>query len=157
MLNVGQIKSLFNWDLTYDGNGNGIADWYELVDTDEDGLLDWWEMLHFGDLDAEPAQDPDNDLMPNSWEAAYGFNPVDGLDGLKTRTGTGSPNIYEYKHATDPLSATNFPVAGDHLRVLYTNSATIQSLINISGDFDIVQIPGDPLDPTLTPAPAIVP
>jgi hypothetical protein len=40
--NIGQVKKLFGFDLTYDGNGDGVPDWGQ-ADADGDGLPDYWE------------------------------------------------------------------------------------------------------------------
>jgi len=61
--NIGQLKHLFDFDLT--------------TDTDSDGLPDWWEMFYFGDLDENAAGDTDSDSYDNSTEFNYGSDPSD--------------------------------------------------------------------------------
>ncbi|MFT4637923.1 MAG: hypothetical protein ACI8T1_001238 [Verrucomicrobiales bacterium] len=50
-------------------------------DTDIDGLQDAWETANFGNLDADPAGDPDADGLINLAEEAGGTDPNDGGDG----------------------------------------------------------------------------
>lgn len=44
-------------------------------DTDTDGLPDDWEITHFGDLSANPTDDPDHDGLTNLTEYIFGSNP----------------------------------------------------------------------------------
>lgn len=46
-----------------------------LTDTDHDGLDDRWELLHFGNLNARPGDDADNDGFSNAREQLAGTNP----------------------------------------------------------------------------------
>ncbi len=63
--NLGQLKHVFNFDLT--------------CDTDSDGMLDQWEMEYFGDLDETANGDPDSDGLINQDEYIFGSNPQIGL------------------------------------------------------------------------------
>ncbi len=46
------------------------------ADTDGDGLADGWELVHFGNLSADPRDDPDGDGLPNAAEQALGLDPL---------------------------------------------------------------------------------
>lgn len=46
-----------------------------IQDGDDDGLADSWEMANFGNLNAGPLDDPDNDGSWNAREQALGTNP----------------------------------------------------------------------------------
>lgn len=46
------------------------------ADSDADGLEDGWERLHFGNLSAVPAPDPDGDGLSNGDEHALGSDPT---------------------------------------------------------------------------------
>lgn len=60
--NLGQLKAVFNWEVS--------------EDTDNDGLPDWWEMHYFGSLANTEAGDSDGDGMTNVWEYEEGANPT---------------------------------------------------------------------------------
>ena len=68
------------------------------LDSDGDGIPD--------------SQDPDNDndLMPDQWEVAHGFNPFDATDGVLTPNpitdpdGDGIVNVDEFYNESDPHS-----------------------------------------------------
>jgi hypothetical protein len=47
------------------------------LDTDNDGLPDNWEMLHFGNLDQGPNDDPDDDGFTNLYESNHDTNPTE--------------------------------------------------------------------------------
>lgn len=67
MVNIGQAKYVFSFDLS--------------VDTDGDGLPDWWEMIH-GTNPYNP--DTDGDGLSDDWEVAHGYDPLDDSDGNST-------------------------------------------------------------------------
>lgn len=77
--NIGQLKNVFGFDLTFDA--------------DDDGIPDWWEDYYFSDLPPQTGEsDYDHDGLVNTSEYAYGTSPVDpdsdddglcdGLDGF---------------------------------------------------------------------------
>ena len=71
--------------VTVGSNGTGGSNMISVVavptggggvpDSDNDGLLDAWEMAHFGDLDEDSPDDPDNDGLTNLGEFNWGTNP----------------------------------------------------------------------------------
>ena len=63
MVNVGQLKKVFGFDLS-DGDG--------------DGLPDWWEMIYFGSLSQTAAGDYDGDGTSNLSEYLQGRDPTKG-------------------------------------------------------------------------------
>ena len=69
-------------------------------DTDGDGIDD--------NLDP----DDDNDGMPDDWELANGFNPLNPKDALLDKDGDGVSNLNEYKNGTDPNVATKTKITG---------------------------------------------
>ena len=87
-------------------------------DSDNDGLSDIWEIEHFGDLSADPAEDPDNDTLTNLEEQHTGTDPNnadtddDGLsdgaevaDGLNPVAGdTDNDGIFDFFDMTPTLS-----------------------------------------------------
>ena len=89
IVTVGQVKRLFDFDLSVDADGNGIPD--------------WWERLH-GIFDPDPpggvpdpARDSDGDGLSDAREYALGTNPVSGdtdEDDL--------PDAEEVAQGTDP-------------------------------------------------------
>lgn len=51
---------------------------------------------------ALPPDDTDGDGMPDEWENAHGFNPVNPADGSEDADSDGYTNIEEYLNGTDP-------------------------------------------------------
>ena len=60
--NIGQIKQVFNIDITADG--------------DDDEMPDWWEEHYFGSTSASPTDDADNDGYLNVYEWTHKTNPT---------------------------------------------------------------------------------
>lgn len=57
----------------------------------------------------DPAQDSDNDGMPDVWEETYGLNPeLD--DALADQDKDGYSNLREYHAKTNPIDANSFPL-----------------------------------------------
>ena len=56
-----------------------------------------------GDLDR------DNDGMPDAWEIAHGFNPLDPTDANGDADNDGFTNLEEYKFGTDPRNPASHP------------------------------------------------
>jgi subtilisin-like proprotein convertase family protein len=64
---AGDTGSVLRADLTIYGTA--------IVDTDADGLDDNWEQAHFGNLNANPREDPDHDGYSNAREQVMGTDP----------------------------------------------------------------------------------
>ena len=69
----------------------------ETVDTDGDGIGD----------NADP--DDDNDGMPDSFETATGFDPLDPADADADADGDGFTNLEEFEAETDPHDPESKP------------------------------------------------
>ncbi|MEE9531824.1 MAG: hypothetical protein V3W52_12570, partial [Syntrophobacteria bacterium] len=77
-------------------------------DNDGDGEGDYYDL------------DDDNDLVPDSWEQTYGFDPFDPFDVYLDSDSDGHANLTEYSAGTDPLDPASFPIvtlAVDHITV----------------------------------------
>jgi len=79
LANIGQLKNMFSWDVTADG--------------DMDGLRDWWEIRWFGSTNETAEGDYDSDELNNSDEYVHETCPTnsdtdaDGLsDGVEVNT-----------------------------------------------------------------------
>jgi hypothetical protein len=85
MANIGQLKSLFRFNLSEDTDFDGMPDWWERKfglnvnlandrdDSDGDGLYDMEEYL----IGANPSlSDTDGDGMPDGYEYYHGLNPL---------------------------------------------------------------------------------
>lgn len=67
------------------------------ADTDADGLPDDWERLHFGDLAATAAGDPDADGASNAVEFQAGTSPRSAASTLTVGvSGVGAPPVLEF-------------------------------------------------------------
>jgi hypothetical protein len=64
--------------------------------------------------------DDDNDLMPDSWEVASGFDPLDPFDARLDGDSDGYANLTEYSAGTDPQDPGSYPILTlgvDHITV----------------------------------------
>lgn len=75
---------------------SGITDYVTFsvpLDSDEDGMSDRWEIEHFGDLEQDEDDDPDNDGISNLDEYIDDTDPMkadsDGSDGSSGSSGLG--------------------------------------------------------------------
>jgi hypothetical protein len=113
LVNVGQVKALFSFDLS-------------ITDTDGDGLPDQWELDFFGDMSESAAGDYDGDGLSNfdeytsgtrpgdpdtdgdgtadGWECAHGLAPLDASDGAEDTDLDGFINRDEYIIGSDPAT-----------------------------------------------------
>ena len=113
LVNIGQVKALFSFDLS-------------IPDADGDGLPDPWELDVFGDLSESAAGDYDGDGLSNfdeytrgthpgnpdtdgdgaadGWECAYGLAPLDASDGAEDADLDGSINRDEYVIGSNPTT-----------------------------------------------------
>ena len=68
-------------------------------DMDMDGLPDSWELQYFGNTDAEPLQDAEQDGVTNQAELEHGTSPV-----LADTDGDGMSDCWEITYGLDPLA-----------------------------------------------------
>lgn len=61
-------------------------------DLDQDGLDDVWEGTHFGNLQAQPQEDPDGDGFSNRIEFIVGTDPRDGASRLEVSLLSSDPS-----------------------------------------------------------------
>src|SRR5262249_19654998 len=73
-------------------------------DADDDGLRDDEEPLH-GTDPSNP--DTDGDGMPDGWEVANGFNPLQANDASGDADNDGMSNLAEFIAGTDPHNAAS--------------------------------------------------
>lgn len=74
--------------------GNDPANWYVGLPT-------------VGSLNTGGAVDLDGDGMPNDWELAYQFDPLNPEDAALDVDGDGVSNLNEYRSGTDPRNAAS--------------------------------------------------
>jgi hypothetical protein len=79
-----QVRTVFNlntYDLSVSTNRQTLKallrEAARATDSDGDKLLDEWEEEYWGDLSAQPKEDPDNDGADNATEFAFGSHPRD--------------------------------------------------------------------------------
>ena len=125
------------------------------ADNDGDGLGDACD------------SDDDNDGMPDDYELAQGFNPLDEFDANADNDGDGLSNLVEYNLGTDPHDTDTdndgiidgfdgFPLDSQQSSCLdpiqnsltHETFATLQAALDDSntGDYDIIQIAATDLD-----------
>ena len=78
MVNIGQMKYLFRFDVAYD--------------SDKNGLPDWWEIKYFGKIGQDPqAKSPAGDGYTLLQEYKMGRNPLHGTQAQKSGRPTAVP------------------------------------------------------------------
>ncbi len=83
--NLGQLKKVFDFDVTFDG--------------DSDSLPDWWEIHWFGDTTNAAAGDVDSDGLSNLGEYQQQTDPTDSDSDDDALSDGDEVNVY----GTDPL------------------------------------------------------
>lgn len=132
VVNIGQVKHLFSFDLSGDADSDGMADLWETKwfgsttsqnatdDYDEDGFTNLQEYQHGtdptnADTDGDGVRDSDDfspvgsadtdmDGLPDDWELHWFGNLAQTASG--DPDGDGVTNINEYRAGTDPTRAT---------------------------------------------------
>ncbi len=100
--------------------------------------------------------DSDGDLLPNSWESAYGLDPYsaegdDGTDGDPDEDG--ATNYEEYLAGTDPMNPDSYPTPTPTLTPTVTLTPTASPTLTASPTFT----PWHTATPTMTPVVPPVP
>jgi len=68
--------------------------------------------LIYGTAVLDSELDADGDGLPNGWEQAYGFDPLNAVDASADTDGDGMSNLQEYQAGTDPTNnASVFRIA----------------------------------------------
>ncbi|MEO7101167.1 MAG: hypothetical protein ABI162_17575 [Luteolibacter sp.] len=109
LVNLGQLKTVFNFDLTVPTGQlpewwqkfyfNGQTGYDPTGDDDGDGLTNAQE-LTLGTNPNNP--DADGDGMPDGWEVSNDLNPLDAGDGTGDPDNDGLTNLQEYQAGTNP-------------------------------------------------------
>jgi hypothetical protein len=103
---AGLAQDEFRLDGEHDSDGdlvNNLDDAFPLdetenVDTDNDGIGN------------NADTDDDNDNLPDAYETANNFNPLDGSDAQQDADNDGSSNIAEFEAGSDPNDPNSTPV-----------------------------------------------
>jgi hypothetical protein len=91
--------NLFDHDLSFATNYTSLKQKFlqaaVVVDSDRDHLADDWELLHFGNLAANPGDDPDQDGFDNYTEFCFGTDPLDpkSSPALLAKAVAGTPRV----------------------------------------------------------------
>jgi hypothetical protein len=81
-----------------DSDGDGVVDCVDLFPDDPDE----WEDFDEDNMGNNADPDDDGDGIPDTWELAYGLNPLDPEDALLDLDGDGLNNLEEYQQGRDP-------------------------------------------------------
>jgi len=122
--NIGQVKHLFGFDITYDSDSDSLSDWWEnhyfggitnqvgSDDSDGDALNNIGEYQN----DTCPTNaDTDADSMPDGWEVDNGLNPLSDDSGSDADS-DGLSNAEEYDLDTDPQDNSDGQALLKHAR-----------------------------------------
>lgn len=109
---AGLPQDEFRLDGEHDSDGdlvNNLEDAFPLesqesVDTDNDGIGN------------NADTDDDNDTLPDSYEIANNFNPLDASDAQLDADNDGSSNLLEYQAGSDPLNPNSKPEQPESLQ-----------------------------------------
>ncbi|OGV68293.1 MAG: hypothetical protein A2498_10885 [Lentisphaerae bacterium RIFOXYC12_FULL_60_16] len=135
MANIGQLKRVFDFDLTADADADGLADWWEWIvirtgatngfsgladvnpddDFDGDGFANAYEYEHgmspiVPDTHGGSDDDIDGDGLPDDWEMQQ-FGSLDWSGG-DDPDGDGWGNLAEYQRGGVPLTAWRVDTGG---------------------------------------------
>jgi len=111
--NVGQLKAVFNYDLT--------------LDSDTNGLPDWWEMHYFGYLGNDTNSSPDGNGYTLAQDYANGSNPTNYYS-------QGGTNIVPTIAIVSGNNQTNAPGA-------FTEQPLVVSVVNSIGGAALTNAP----------------
>lgn len=78
--------------------------------------------------------DIDGDGMPNSWEASYGFDPLQA-NGYQDSDGDGATNLQEYESGWQPLVVDN-DLEGDGINDVADNCPAVSNPLQLDTDRD---------------------
>jgi len=122
------------------GDGNTVDDVFRV-------LTPGWQLDSDNDMlfDSEDPDD-DNDGMPDSFEATYGFDPLDPADATTDSDSDGYDNESEFRYGTDPTdgAGNNDPdnLAQLHYKILANDGSADDyfgySSVSISGDIAVI-------------------
>ena len=62
--------------------------------------------------------DDDNDGMPDTFELAQGFDPLESADAAQDADGDGASNLAEFQAGTDPNDPASQPFSGTQVKVM---------------------------------------